>query len=121
MTEEVGRLVIVLGVVVVALAVAFVQRRGTSIRRVRRAFVGLEPGVYLFSSDSCGTCAVMRKRLQAAAIRYTEVSAERDAEVFEAQGIRRVPSVARVDSHGTGWLASGMLSEARSRRWLANP
>lgn len=121
MTEEVGRLLAVVGVAGVALAIAYLQRRGTSIRRVQRSFVGLEPGVYLFSSDTCHTCSVMRERLQAAEIDFMEVSAESESGVFEAQGIGRVPSVACVDGDGFGWLASGVVSEARARRWLADP
>ncbi len=121
MTEEVGRLLAVLGVVAVALVVALLQRRGTSIRRVQRSFTGLDAGVYLFSSDTCQTCNLMRERLQAAGTPFTEVSAERDSRLFEAQGIGRVPSVALVGRDGSGWMASGILSEARTRRWLADP
>ena len=121
MTDEVMRAAVVLVVVAVALGVAAVQRRGRAMRRVGRSFDGLEGGIYLFRSDTCSSCETMRQRLQEAGIEYSEFSAEAEPKTLERYRIDKVPSVARVEVDGTGWLAVGVISPARIRRWLSSP
>lgn len=110
------RLVAVLAIALVALLGAFFLRRGSSVRRYPVSFDDLGPGLYLFTSITCPTCARMRTRLESRSD-VIEVA-------FEGDGfpntVRRVPALARIDEHGEGWIAYGAVSERRLRRWIGN-
>ena len=121
MSDELMKIAVVLFVAAVALGVAFVQRRGRAIRRLSRSFDGLDEGIYLFGSESCSSCEMMRHRLREAGIEFSELGAEGEAEIFVRYGIDKVPAVARVGADGSGWLAVGVITPTRSRRWLSSP
>ena len=121
MTDQITRTVVVLAVVAVALGVAYVQRRGMAIRRTTRSFDGLERGIYLFGSETCSSCEIMRHRLAEAGVEFSEFRAEAMPEVFDRYRLEKVPATARVANDGTGWLAVGVITPARIRRWLSSP
>lgn len=112
--DAILRLVVVAAITAVALVGAVFLRRGSSVRRYRVRFEDLGPGLYLFTSATCATCARMRARL-AHRSDVREVT-------FEGGGfpdtIRRVPALAFIDERGDGWVAYGAVSERRIGRWM---
>lgn len=114
--EALVRLAVVVAIAATSLIVALVLRRGRSVRRYRVSFDDLGPGLYLFTSNTCGTCARMRERLVERSD-VIEVSYEEDG--FPAT-VRRVPALAEIDEQGDGWIAYGAVSDRRLRRWLGN-
>jgi hypothetical protein len=109
------RLLVVGFVVAAAILAAWLARRGAAVVRRPVRLEGLGPGVVLFSSSTCGTCEVMRRRLTWA--NAVEVSYEGAAADFP-DAVRRVPAVALLDSEGRGWIAYGVVGESRLRRWV---
>lgn len=75
---------------------------------------GLEEGMYLMTSSACPDCATARDRLETALGEkgYTEMSWERDPEVFESLDIDGVPAVLIVGSDGSGEVWSGQPDRA---------
>lgn len=117
MSEEVLiRLVLVGAVAGLAVLGAWMARRGTAVSRRPVLLRGHGPGVVFFSSATCGTCEVMRRRLEGTSA--VEVSYEASGPEFPPE-VRRVPAVAMLDAEGRGWIAHGVVGEARLRRWLA--
>lgn len=113
--DELIRVVVVLGVGVIAVLWAAVARRGFAVRRHPIFLPDLGSGLFLFTSSTCASCARMAERLvEFPAV--TEISHERAS--FPS-GITRVPAVAFVDEDGRGWIAYGLVSDARLRRWIA--
>lgn len=114
--EALLRLVVVAAITAIALFGAFFLRRGSSVRRYRVRFDDLGPGLYLFTSITCATCARVRERV---AHRGDVIEV-----TFEGDGfpdtIRRVPALALVDERGEGWIAYGAISERRIGRWIAD-
>ena len=120
MTVE--RALIVLAVILVAVIVARLQNRGAAVRRRRRTFTDLAPGVIVFASRSCDQCEAIESMV-------TDIVGPGGYEIFwwdEAPGvfdsndIDRVPAIARVEDDGAGWVAVGVPSALRLRRWIGN-
>ncbi len=121
MSDPLVRLAIVLGVFAAAGLAAAVQRRGAGWRRTRRRFEGVDPGLVLFSSDTCGSCDRAAEVLAGLEQPHRVIRYETQPQVFDRLDIRRVPSVAWIGSGGNGWISSGVPRAFRLRRWLADP
>ena len=93
---------------VVALALMGLRYRSRVAPRTLRA-TGLEEGVFLMTSSACSECATARDRLDGAIGEsgYTELSWERDPEVFESLEVDGVPAVLVIDGDGFGELWPG--------------
>lgn len=103
------RIVIVGIVAALVVAAILVLRRRPVIRSRPVADTGLPPGVYLLSSDGCHTCRRARDTLTRREIAYTELSWEKNPEVFERMQIDAVPSVVQIDRGGAGtWWRGGV-------------
>lgn len=119
MTEDtLLRLVVVAAVGVAAVGIALFARRGTVLLRHTVHLPGHGPGLVFFSSSTCDTCALMRERLGAWSV--DEVTYETEGADFP-RPVTRVPAVALLDADGKGWIAYGLVSESRLRRWLGGP
>lgn len=108
MDEVLIRLAIVVGsLVVVGAAVALARWRSKAPRRLSET--GLEPGVYLFTSETCPDCAPARETLLSAlgSDGFTELRWEDQSEVFKRLGIREVPATLAVETSGDGRLWPG--------------
>ena len=94
-------------VAVVGAAVGLQRLRAKAPRRL--AGTGLEPGVYLFTSEACPDCGPAREKLLSTlgADRITEIRWEDQPEVFERLKIGEVPATLVVDSAGDGRLWRG--------------
>ena len=93
MSDEAVRLIIAVGVVVVALAIAYAA---TKMRRpihpdIVVGDVGERPGVVMFTSTDCSTCKQTIERLKAAAIPFREVTHELEPARFETWEVMAVP------------------------------
>ena len=110
------RLVVVAAVAVAAVGGALFARRGTGLIRRSIEAAGYGPGLVFFSSSSCASCARMRERLTAWPD-VVEVTYESGGEFPRA--IDRVPALALLDEAGRGWVAYGVVSEARLARWVS--
>lgn len=115
--EVVVRLVVVAAVGITAIGVALLARRGTGLIRRSIDIEGHGPGLVFFSSSTCASCARMRERLRAWPD-VAEVTYETAGSDFP-RAIDRVPAVALLDDEGHGWVAYGVVSEARLRKWIA--
>lgn len=117
------RLLVVLTVIAVAVILAAIQNRGVAVTRRRRAFEGVSPGLAVFASRTCQSCESIEAMVADAAgsenrrVYWWDESPE----IFERNGIERVPAIARVGEDGSGWIAVGVPSAARLRRWLRGP
>lgn len=105
------------GIVAAALAAAAVialWQRARVRRPVRQVVSGdLEPGVYLFSSESCPTCGLARDDLdRALGQAYVEVRWEEQPETFSHLGVDAVPAVLIVKTPGLGRLFPGRPDKA---------
>lgn len=106
MTE---RLLIVMAVVAVVVAVTLLLRRRRTIRRYDVADSGLPAGVYLLTSDGCATCEKARLTLVQRGMSYTELSWQKNPDVFERLAIDAVPSVLMIEADGAGaWYRGGV-------------
>lgn len=120
MTDEtLVRVVVVAAVAATSVVTALVARRGTSLLRRPVTIPGFGPGVVLFTSSDCGSCTAMRAAL-ATREDVVEVTYEQLSGTFPKQ-VTRVPAVARLDEHGVGWIAFGIVGSRRLRRWLGGP
>lgn len=99
------RTLIVAAVALAVVVAVLVLRRRPIVRRRQVPASGLPPGVYLLTSDGCDTCRRAREILIRRGTAHTELSWEKNPEVFEQMGIDAVPSVIRVheDGQGTWW------------------
>lgn len=117
--EFVVRLAMVVAIGGLATIAAFAARRGRAWRRRSFDHHGLGPGIHLFSSENCASCRRARSVIEATGISFEEHSYESQAQLLEANGIDRVPTVAWVPSSGdVGWLAEGIPSERALVRWM---
>ena len=115
--------------VVVIATVAFMivrSSRATTTRppeSVDAASAGLEPGIVLFTSSSCGTCGDARTVVERVLgpDGYVERSWEADPESLTAAGVDEVPLTVIVGTHGVRTVLRGTPSPLRLRyeRWLA--
>ncbi len=120
MTDEtLVRVVVVVAIAAISVTSALVARRGPALVRRQVTIPGFGPGVVLFSSSDCSSCAAMRAAL-ATREDVSEVTYEELGGAFPKQ-VTRVPAVARLDEHGDGWIAFGIVGSRRLRRWLGGP
>lgn len=105
MTDQ--ALIVAALVVAVVIVVALLRRfPRTSVRTINTP--GLEPGVYLFTSGGCGTCAGARETLVGRGVEFTELTWDEDPEVFRRLGMDAVPSVVVVAAGRGRWWRGGV-------------
>jgi hypothetical protein len=77
----------------------------------------LDPGVYLFTSATCSTCAQARQTLQTelGGDRFHEFAWEEGSETFDQLGIDAVPAVLVVEPGGRGTIFPGQPDRALRR------
>lgn len=114
------RVVVVVGFLGVALAVAFVARRGIAFVRHPFRAQGLAAGVTLFTSETCDACRRARVSLTELEAEFVELSYEAHPGEFDRLGITGVPSIVILDHEGQGWIVRGHPSRSRLRRWLSD-
>lgn len=112
MDDPVVRLVIVLGAGLIVLGVWWYRKNRTPGRRI--SDTGLEPGLYLFSSETCLDCATARERLGSTP--YVDITWETRPAEFERLGIWDVPSVLVVSVSGSGTWHRGVPSRVVKHR-----
>lgn len=115
MSDPLVRLLIALGVIVVAAAFAFVAK---AVRRpihptVRVGDLGDRPGVVLFTSTDCSNCKRAIARLKDLAIPFREVTHELEPRQLEAWEVVAVPLTVVLDADGE---AVAVLSGVPARR-----
>lgn len=107
MDDPIVRLAAVLGAVAVVFGVKWVNSRRSNRGRAI-ASTGLAPGIYLFTSTTCGDCEVARNRL--ADREFIDVAWEERPEEFERLGVTDVPSTLVVAKDGSGiWRPGGRV------------
>jgi hypothetical protein len=105
------RVVLVSAVFLIAGGIALARRRHRPVRTIRS--LDLAPGVYLFTSDGCDTCATARAKLaDSLGEGFEEFVWEREPEHFGALAVEEVPSVLVVDETGHGRLYPGQPQRA---------
>jgi Uri superfamily endonuclease len=109
MSDIAVRLVVVGGVIVVVFLVVFYLRRRDRAESIRVGRVGLDPGIYLFTSATCATCEKARRHLERrlGESNFVEYVWEQHPETFAALSIERVPCTLVVDEGGRGVLWRG--------------
>lgn len=113
MTE---RLLLVGLVAVIVVVAVVVLRRRPIVRSRSVSATGLPEGVFLMTADGCDTCRRARDTLTRRGIAHTELSWEKNPEVFERLGVDAVPSVLRIDETGSGiWYRGGVPRALRRR------
>jgi hypothetical protein len=120
MGEALDRLMVAALVGVGAVLIGLVWNRGRAWVRRRRRFSTLEPGTYLLTADGCVTCSRARERLTTAGLGFVELTHEARPDVFDHEGIGKVPALVVVTENG-GWVAFGVPSLWALRRWPTGP
>lgn len=111
------RIGLVASVLVMAVLVAGIARRGAVIARRPGVAGNLPVGLTLFSSVTCNSCSVVRSRLERSGAEFFEVVYEDRADLFETHGVSDVPTLVGVAVDGRAWMASGVPSENQIKRW----
>lgn len=105
----IDRLFVVLALAVLVAIVVWALRRRPPIRRRPLTGSSLPAGIYLLTSDGCDTCDRARAQLTERGLTHTELSWQKNPEVFESLGIDAVPSVLAIDEDGSGtWWRGGV-------------
>lgn len=103
------RLLVVVVVAALVVAVVFVLRRRPIVRARPVPATGLASGVYLLTSDDCETCVRARNELVRRGVPHTELSWQKNPDVFESLNIDAVPSVIEVGGDGSAtWWRGGV-------------
>lgn len=119
MEELATRLLVAAGVFAVAAGWALVLRRGRAVRRRPFRPTNLRPGLHLFSSVACPSCARARSVLEKSGHSFVEHTYESEDRILRVNDIDRVPTVAWVsDSDSEGWIAQGVPGARTLARWL---
>ena len=117
MDEVWVRVALVAGALAVAGVVVLAQRLRArpSVRTVVET--GLAPGVYLFTSATCSSCAQARQTLQTelGEDRFCEFAWEEGSATFDQLGIDAVPAVLVVEPGGGGTVFPGQPDRALRR------
>ena len=111
MNEVLTRVSILASVSGIVWLIAWRVGRSSDSRRLSQDL--LEPGVYLFSSETCSACQLVRDRLisELGADGFDEVAWESQGEVFDALAIDKVPSVLQVGPRRKSTLSWGASAE----------
>ncbi len=114
------RVLIVAGIVVMALAVAYGVPRFAAFRAGRRPLEisDLTGDVLLFSSRSCSRCDQVRSLLQSEGVEFGELEYEEHTGAWEVWGIPAVPMLV-VRRAASDVTLAGPVSRRRLRRALA--
>ncbi len=112
------RLLFVGGVAMSAVIAGSVWRRGAALIRHSVGTPTLDNGVYLFTAQGCSSCGRVRDVLAALGVGFIEFAYESDSSTFGAFGVDRVPAMLMVGEKRS-WMAFGVPSATRLRRWLA--
>jgi hypothetical protein len=112
------RVAVVAAIVVVTLVVGLVARRGVVVRRRRFSMPDHPPGLEVFVSKGCGSCAAVLAMLHDLEADVEVVTFEADPAEFRRHGLDGVPAIVRISPDGRGWAAVGIPSARRLRRWL---
>jgi glutaredoxin len=106
MTE---RLILLIVLAAVTAAVIYFFRRRPVLNSRSLTATGLPPGTYLLTSDGCDTCERARETLTRRGRAYTELSWQKNPDVFERLQIDAVPSVIVIEEGGDGrWWRGGV-------------
>ncbi len=99
-------IVLMVGVIVMAAAVSARTRRARPINTTRE---DLPPGVHLFTSATCATCAEARKVIASVyGDAFTETRHEDDPQSFGHHGITRVPTAILVSPDNRAVVFEGV-------------
>ncbi|HLU53279.1 MAG TPA: hypothetical protein VK011_06795 [Acidimicrobiia bacterium] len=103
------RLIVVLVVAAVVVGAVLVLRRRPLVSARPIDASGLTSGVYLLTSDECDTCIRARNELVRRGVPHTELSWQKNPDVFERLRIDAVPSVIEVAADGSAtWWRGGV-------------
>lgn len=109
MSETILRLVVLLGVILVVALVAWIGSRRHLARPEEAIRTDLAPGVHLFSSSTCGSCAQVRGVLtDVVGAGFAEIRFEDDPPGFGRFAIARVPTVIVVRESGQATVFEGI-------------
>ena len=102
MSDQLIRVMVVLGVVAVAVLAAFLARKLAQPMhpRITVGDVGDRPGVVLFTSTDCGNCKEAIATLEGASIPFREVTYDLEPHRFETWDVLAVPMTVVVDGEG---------------------
>jgi hypothetical protein len=115
MDDPLARVALVVLVGLLAVGVGLLLSRRP--RPPRPQVEGISPGVVVFASRGCDTCAAAETAVRAAVgDDYRVIVWEDDPEIFERSGIRAVPLVAVIGEDGVAWWGEGSPGPARLRR-----
>lgn len=103
MNDVTTRAIVITAVVTVALLIAWALERRRATRPRRIATSGLQPGVYLFTSETCPDCASARQVLSDALGEeaFVEMTWGESPAVFERLEIAAVPASLIVAEDGS--------------------
>lgn len=120
------RVLIVVIVGLMALAVAWLARRGAVVRR--RGYLGppQPSSVTLFASDTCVSCTLVGDRLDDLGVVHERVTWERASQRFRDAHVDKVPTIVVRESEPSEssghqfsmWMAQGVPTGGQLRRWL---
>ena len=108
------RVWIVLALVAAVILIVTVARQRPRLQSRRLAETGLDPGVYLLTSEGCATCERARATLNKNSVAFTELRWQTESDVFERLGVDAVASVLVVGLAGDArWWRGAVPSAAR--------
>ncbi|MFO7293072.1 MAG: hypothetical protein FWJ92_10865 [Actinomycetes bacterium] len=105
----IDRLIVVAAVTALVVGIVLLLRRRPPVSARRIPVTGLAAGVYLLTSDDCNTCVRARNELVRRGVPHTELSWQKNPDVFESLNIDAVPSVIEVGGDGSAtWWRGGV-------------
>lgn len=115
MSDQLIRVMVVLGVVAVAVFAAFVARKlARPVHpNITVGDVGDRPGVVLFTSTDCGNCREAIDVLQGASIPFREVTHDLEPQRFDTWDVVGVPLTVVLDAEGN--IVDSMTGVPRRR------
>jgi hypothetical protein len=104
MNDVTVRALVVTAVVTAALLIAWLLERRRASRPRKIQTTGLQPGIYLFTSETCAECTSARDLLVSSlgTDGFTEIAWSENPTLFEELQIPHVPASLRVDADGSG-------------------
>lgn len=117
MSETILRLVVLVGVALIVALVAWVGSRRQLARPEEAIRPDLAPGVHLFSSSTCDSCAQARRLLtEVVGVGFAEICFEDDPPGFGRFAIARVPTVIVVGDKGDAVIFEGIPKKRDLRK-----